>query len=845
VPTTYNPKSRIVVIVDDVSNDPFDATKRRALGVFSANIIACDWKYSPADGGLKDASIKLKLPIGSSIRQAFDGSRFGLVSIYRTNHLAELPLASGFVDVTQNFDNNERSYLLFQGLAEKGQGASQSNTVSFKVRGFASWLKELEYTGDFQDATLGSIFTTVMTDIVSRSSQPIKSFVTEDMTVTAGVPDSFHGLHRILSGTRQYKSAKVLSILKDLQDAAGGIKSMAFGVRCGATSDSFGEAYLLEWRGEAWTPEYQNDETLLDAIAPVPFSRVTEYDTEYDASSVVNSVKVYGATDPSQVNASYSGASESASSIEQYGRREKVVTNRNLMSNDSCEEYARAFISNTGERDVRVSLKWSDEQTLNDSQRVGGSTLAKPHDVLHYMRDMNSLLHVTNDSADTVLIDGTFSDSAGINSRPVGVKLSAVSSGTPPLIKIDTTLAPFYGTDWGDADVFGHPNKELTYSQFGTTRSMLYVIHFSSGQTYNTNLPVDGKVICEWSKRMRVMLKQAGGGGTDIAFTIETWRGSSTGWVDELSTFGHHYVTGDNTLYDGMALAIEISGLTSTYPKIKIYTHNAIAANISRNVLSTPSHDDAFFGTASDHLAYADVLGQTEDWIMLGAGTAADGTTPDAATNGDWVFFGMRCYEGEYNSVVGTTGFGKFVYAQDKYLAPLSAANDFLAAEAVRWTPRANHDAGCLMQFEPAFKKSLNGYDNFFVRWTRAQLDASGAEIYDGYSSDGYHAKLFFPQTGDGLIVGDDMYATQYWADAQFSTVRGRSWRLGLTGDHTRKLGAGRSIIPSEVKFKYAGEHSPLSISVKGGHEGDSLVVVTEEALTRIEESERDASDSL
>lgn len=841
MPTVYNPKSRIVIVVDDVNDSLFVSTARRTLGAFSNNIISCDWTYEPASGGLKDASIKLRLPRGSSIREAFDGHRFGLVSIYRTNHLAELPTSGSYVDITQNFDNNERSYLLFQGVAQNPKSESTSDTVSFSVKSLASWLDEMEYTGTFTDATLGHVFTTVMTEVIARANQPIKSFATEDMGVTGTVPDSFHVLHRNMRGTREYKSAKISKIMKDIQTAAGGIGAVTFGVRCGATSDNYGEAYLLEWRGEPWSPEYQEDQDVLDAVAPVPYTRVVKYNVSEDSSKVVNSVKVYGAAKTVGVE-SYFGEDASQYSIEKYGKQHKVIVNEALTSDLSCAEYASAYLEDNQDAALAVNVTWSDEQTLNDSQRVGASTLAKPHDVLHYMRDMNSILHVTNDSSSDILLDGEYVDQVGIDSRPTAIKLSKVASGNPPVIKIDTTLAPFYDTDWAGANTFGHPNKELSYAQYSTTRSTLFVVRFGlkldGGNAGNLN----NSVVWEHSLRLRIRLVQSGGAGTNFGATIDTWRGGSAGWVDELASYGHKEVLTHllPTADGGIAIALELGGLLSSVPTVGLWASTS-GSEAWRTLLATTNAVNIVFASASDYILYNELAGQTEDYILIGAGTKTDGASLEPATSGNFEIYSARCYEGEKNATTGDFEYGQGLDAEGS--STTDKAGSFLYQEAFSHLPRVEYSAGRLMTLEPSFKKTVSGSDYHFVKWTRAQLNASGTEIYDGFSKDGYHAQLFFPQSGDGLVVGDAVTTATNWETT--AGMRSSTWRVGSTGDYARRLGGGASLLPTKVKFRYAGEHSPLSIEVESSKGLESISASTKEALERIEEAERSSNESL
>ncbi|QDP46568.1 MAG: hypothetical protein Unbinned4098contig1000_28 [Prokaryotic dsDNA virus sp.] len=840
----YNPKSRIAIVVDEVNDSPFVSTKRRVIGIFSDNIVSCDWTYNPASGGLKDASIKLKLARSTNIRKQFDNSRFGVVSIYRCNHLAELPLSSSYVDVTQNFDNNERSYFLFQGVAENLVSSNNSDIVSFKLKGYGSFLKEMEYTGTFTDASIGSIYTTVMTDVISRSNQPIKSYTNDSLTISSGVPASYNCLHKVVIGTREYKNAKVSKILKDLQDEAGGEGVVSFGVRCGATADNYGEAYLLEWRGEAWTADFQEDGSTLDVVSHVPYTKAIKLEKNYDTSNIINSVEVYGDT-ITDGTVSYYGTATADTSISKYGKRHQTISNKDLKSNEACRKYAIAYLKGKSSRKLNTLVSWSDDQTLNESQRVGASTLAKPYDLVHYMRDMNSLIHITNESSQR-LTSGSYEEHAGIDSRNRAIKLSKVSSGNAPVINIDTTEAPFYGTSWAGANTFGHPNKEISNAQFSTTRSMLWTVGF--GLHNATSDSLNGQVLIEWSKTMRLKFVQSGGANTNFGFTLETWRGSSVGWVDELATYGHqqHLAPSDMALSGGGKVALELSGNNSVAPLVGLWTMNSDGnPTWQTNLHATSSTVGVRFGTVSDHLAYANLAGQNENYILIGSGTDDDGVSSLASTSGNTEIYFARCYEGELNSSTS-----KFEYAKGLSAEGTSANNSdsFLVSEACRPMPRVEYSAGLLMSLEPAINKTIDSSERYFVKWTRAQNNASGTQVYDGHSNDGFHARLYYAQSGDGVIIGDAITSDTQWNSTTYDKAtesRSSTTKIGSEGDFSITVGDGVEIIPNEIKFNYAGKHSPLSITVKGGSPTDSLSKSTSEALERIEQTERDNNSSL
>lgn len=846
--TTYNPKSRIVIMLDEPSDDPFDSTKRRSLGAFSANIISCDWKYKPSNGGMIDAKVKMRVKRGTDLRERFDTSQVGLATIYRGNHLTELPILSGYVDSDADFTTNERSYLLFQGMVENPESDSTSDIVSFKIRGFGKSIGDIEYTGTFTNESIGDIFTTVMTEVIARDNQPIKSFVTEDMTITANVPDSRHVLHRIMLGEREYKNASVKKILKDLQEAAGGKGSVTFGVRCGATSDSFGEAYLLEWRGKQWTPSFQIDEDDLDEVAHVPKSRLTDYELKVDTSNIKNSVTVYGAElDNGQDN--YVASSEVLVSVKEHGRRHAVVVNTDLTSESACLEYAAAWLQENSARELSVDFNWSDLQTLKDSRRIGAGTSAVPRDMVHYLRDMNSIVHVLDSTNDHSLYYGDESQNVGINAMPMAVNLQEVNVGAPPLLKIDTTKAPWSGSaeHWTGAAIFGHPHPDVVYANnFSVNRSMLWTVGYGFPSTANMH----GKVLVEWSKTMRLRFSQSGGAGANYGIGIETWR-SGSGWVNEQASTEEGAAHGvfevipatHGESAGGAKIYFELSGKTSTYPIAKLWSNYVYPW---RTLLASANASQVLFGTATGHIQYAHLTGQTADFIALGCGTTSDGTTFISASSGDLEIYGMRCDDGLFNTV--SASYSEFEYGgrnaegiTDTTTGAYDSEKSFIGKACLKFTPQIEDESSLIMFFEPSIMKVIDGNERYHVRWSRALLNV--VEEYDGHSLDGFHAELTDANSGDGLTVGDDVASS---TDAEILTgVRSRPWRLGATGAYRKQLGDGVAVLPYQVNFKYNGEHSPLSIKVSGGTPADSIVGSTDELLERIEASETTTTKSL
>ena len=846
--TTYNPKSRIVIMLDEPSDDPFDSTKRRSLGAFSANIISCDWKYKPSNGGMIDAKIKMRVKRGTDLRERFDTSQVGLATIYRGNHLTELPISGSYIGITADFDTNERSYLMFQGMVENPESDSTSDIVEFKIRGFGKSLGDIEYTGTFTNASIGDIFTTVMTEVIARDNQPIKSFVTEDMTITSNVPDSRHVLHRILVGEREYKNASVKKILKDLQEAAGGRGAVTFGVRCGATSDSFGEAYLLEWRGKQWTPSYQLDEDDLDEVSHVPKSRLTDYQLKVDTSNIKNSVTVYGAElDNSQDN--YVASSEVLVSVKEHGRRHAVVVNTDLTSESACLEYAAAWLQENSARELSVDFEWSDLQTLKDSRRIGAGTDAVPRDMVHYLRDMNSVVHVLDSTNDHSLFYETSSQNVGINSMPMAVQLSKVGTSPPPIIKIDTTKAPWYGSAeaWTGSAIFGHPNPSVVYANnFSVNRSMLWSVGYGFVSTANMH----GKILVEWSRTMRLRISQSGGAGTNYGFIIETWR-SGTGWVSEQTSTEEgaaHGVRQDLPYTHGQTdggarVYLEVSGKNSTYPLVKMWSNYVYPW---RTLLSSANNSQTSFGTATGHVQYAHLTNQINDFIALGGGTDAGGVDFTANFSGDLEIYYMRCDDGYLNNA--SASYSEFEYGgrnaegiTNTTTGAYDSEKSFLGKACLKMTPQIEDESSLLMFFEPSIMKVIDGNERYHVRWSRALLNV--VEEYDGHSYDGFHAELFNANSGDGLKVGD--YVTSSSGAESQSGVRSRPWRLGATGAYRKQLGDGVSVLPYQIGFKYNGEHSPLSIKVSGGTPADSIVGSTDELLERIEASETTTTKSL
>ena len=842
-------RSRLVVTIDKASEDTFDTSNRKVLAHLGENLIDVEFKYRPAQGGMMEAKVSCIAKRGSDLRDSIASGRLGLVSIYRTNHKTVLPQSGGYVDTPSDFDTNQKSYLLFQGIAENPEVDTTSDVAEFRVRGLGKWLKDIEYTGTFTNQSVGQIFTTVMTEVIARSNQPIKAYALDDISLTGTTPDKYTPLHRIVTGEVEYTDASVEKILKDLQDFAGGKGVVAYGVRCRSNSDNLGEAYLEAWQGDSWTPEFQADESALEDACHVAKKRTTNYQWSVDTSGIKNSVTVVGAkSEDAQQN--FEGKGEVGVSVKEFGRRHAVVIEDSLESNEACTDYAAAWLQENSVKKVNVELEWSDEQTLKDSRRAGAGTNAVPRDAVHFLRDMSHSVHLldANIGEGSHVPDGTGSPYCGINEYPAAVELSKVSSGSVPHIIIDTSQAPHHNTSWSSTSVVGHPNKKLEYTnQYSTDRSMIYTIAY---EILDPTAALAGRVICEWSKKFRLKIVQSGGAGADYGVTIETWRGSSTGWVDELTSteegasYGHAEVippaTG-TTDGGGMKVYLEIRANIAGYPQISLWSNQAYPY---RTLLASVQSTGVSFAATTSHVAYADIGTQDEQYIRLGCGTTAGGTSADPATSGEWRFFGMRADEGLKNS---STGYFEYCGMNAEGIVSGSADSNksFIAMTLLRFVPRMFQDGSRLLWLEPAINKSVTdsggtASTRLYCKWTRTVKGT-----YDGYSSDGYHAQIMNPQSGDGVKYGTDATPSSVENITDDVGVRHIHWRFGSEGDRRRKLGSSIVILPYNVTFKYNGSHSPLTIKVKGGTVADALTTSTEMFEARLEEAERTSTENL
>ena len=851
-------KAKIIVTLDEPSADPFDSTKRRCIAALSTELIECRWKYKPSSGGMVDATIKARVKRGTALRKRLETGHVGLVSIYRSNHAVTLPEAAGYAQPHNDYATNEKSYLLFQGMAENPSSKEESDVFEMKVRGLGKWLDDVEYTGTFTDESVGDIFETVMTEVLTRDNIPFGSKSVDDMGTTGTapnvVPDSRHALHTTLVGEREYKDAAVSKILKDLQEAAGGKSVCCWGVRCGDSSDDGAEVYFETWSNNFWTPEFQLDEDDLEQTTHIPKSQVTKLGWKVDTSNIKNSVTVYGGLTPDE-KSNYYGSSEVGVSVEEHGRRHATVVNEDLPSEEACLEYAAAWLQENSGRKVSVEVEFLDPMTLKSDARVGAATAHVPNDVVSFLRDMSKGVRVLAEDGDPLRVLGSQSDEKGIDALPVAVHLTGVGSGDPPHIHIDTTAAPFPAVAWSASLVFGHPNKKLEYgtggNQYGTERSLLYAIRFAP-EDYATQ-DLNNIVLWECEKKLRLRISQSGGANTSYGFCLDSWRGSVTGWVDEFAespAFGVWEGVPASTWWSlgGLSVFVEIQGNISTYPSVGLWTS---LASPWRTMLNSVNQSQLLWGSATSHLAYADIdSGQTEDVIRLGCGTQSDGTSLQRQTGGSIEINGFRVYEGLLNNTTGLFEYGGHAWnaegVTDVGTGAYDAASSHLGLVASEWCPRSFSEDSCLLDFEPAITKTTDdGSERYHVRFSRASLGT-----YVSGSRDGFHAKLVDPQDGDGAVSGVDAFSNGGLLDATVSTAeyqyrRSRPWRLGVSGDFARKLGDGIWILPASVEFLYGGEYSPLKVKMKGGTVSESISGATDAMTERITQAERKGTETL
>jgi hypothetical protein len=824
----FQRSAALEVCVDEATADMFNAAERKSLVTFSGNLVKCSWRYRPTAGGMISATVEAIAKRGGDVRNKILSGGGGVVSIYAQNHRGT------DADESAEFDANEGRYLLFQGVLEEQAAGSESDSITFKVRGFGDFLKRETYTGAFTDESIGDIAATVLADLITRANTPIKSWAGEDMTVTGGVPDSYHPLHKTLAGEWAWADAPIATILADLQAAAGGPSVVCFGVRPkqAGGGDDFGEAFFKTWRGEAWNAEYSQDNTVDTSCVTIGESACAEFSTAKDFSSVKNSVSVYGAEKTNAPGENYAGAAEAGASAQKYGRRHQIVTQEALVSDFACAKYAALWVSERAEPVSTVKIMALDALHYPDS---GGGSDYSPTQlgIVPALAQSGRMVQVLRQRSDfTAQTLGQPSKYFGWENDLVAAKLSKVASGDPPHIAIDTSEAPFYLTDWANSANCGFANKLFLYSQFGDTRSLLYSITYAipDGDT----AALEGRVLVELTKRLRLRISQSGGAGADFGFDLERFQ-QSDGWtVLESAVEIIPANTNIETLYFRLGGFGSVKGLYAIW-------HSMVTP--WRTLLSSASPSTTGPVDLYEMVPYANVhggLGGLEGQITIGCGSGSSGLTTDPTLSGNWEIYQFRVDEGRRDTTTS-----KYYYANGHNEEGTDAAGTVDANNSHIFNAMGSvpvRGAGCgsmIMKIEPAIYKTISGTDTFFVRYT---FDPT---FHDG-TGNGYHASLENPQAGDGVLVGDSaLVGPGDSASAANENHHALAWRLGIAGDYARDLDAGVQIVPADVTVTYAGAWAPLSVKITGGRASNALTGNAEDMLNQIEALDRKTTQSL
>jgi hypothetical protein len=821
-------KAHIFVRVDRGSATPFDSTTREPLAIFDDNLVACSWKLEPASGGMISADIAVRATRGSALREDLEAGNYGYVTIYRGNSKATKP-SSGWVLFENDLDINADKYILFAGMAEAAEFDKHSDIVRFEVRGLGRWLKDIEYSGTFLNATIGEVFAAVTADVIGRENIPLVASVGDDMTLDAGRPADFNVQHRVLAGVLDYENESVESILSDLQDRAGGATTLAYGVRprTGYGDDGYGEVYLLEWRESSWSSKYSHDDAALPQSYCIPNSWLVGRTVRRANDELRNSVTVYGGERSSGGN--YSGKAEVSMSVRKAGRRHQSIVERDLMSDSACAEYAARWLEEHAASKVAIEVEYLDPMHMTNTAGHSNNNYDSD-DLMYGLTTCSNMVRIREGQGDIAMTAGEDSRWSGWDTDIMAVKLTKGSGSSYPHIAIDTSVAPSYNATWSSSSECGHPNKKLEYglsgSQFGSDRGLLY--HFGYAIPDGATASLDGRVLFELQEKLRLRITQPSGAGSYYGIDIERYTGSA--WINEIAG-SLEVIPNDDNL---QRVSFRVGGNTSTITRVGLWHHSYFPWRTLLDATLPPLRGVNWTG-----LDYASVSAGQEDTIWVCAGTASDGSTLDGSCSGNWEVYSFRVDEGRWQTSPAPAAF--------YYMSGMNEEGDTGSATVAAEShmreimyPLDLQDRGVaskLLWLDLTDEDTTSGV-KYWVSWTVDPV------FHDG-SKHGYHASLVAPASGDGRAIGADNLSGIDDASAYGIHTSSRAWRLGATGPMRRKLGYEPEVVPRVVDCEYSGSWSPLRVKISGGAVNTTVVGATDTMMARLDELERDTAEEL
>ncbi len=357
---------RVRLVIDRPTTDLWSDSTRRSMLNLTANLSDLEWSYRVADGGCWAGKAEFTLPEdGFAWKRLVEQGASGLAWIYHDRS----------EDDASEID--EDTDLLWFGIAEDAIASRGGNAVELKLRGAGQFLKQYTYTATHKAESIHTIADAAIQAVIDEGESPITAMDTDN----AGV------LQKKVSV--EFENDPLDRVLKTLADLAGGPAMVAWGVRPSSASSSFGTAYLKLNTGHL----YEKDNSASRDIFTVDQAQIYDYELEARNSDIRNHIVVIGdqiENDHRDDNKDfYTAEVESGDSIEQFGRRKKVVRDSSLKTDGQCALLAAGTCKNLAAR--RIAAKARFTLAMNGNLTEGGAT-DKAKSLLYHLKNAGRLV---------------------------------------------------------------------------------------------------------------------------------------------------------------------------------------------------------------------------------------------------------------------------------------------------------------------------------------------------------------------------------------------------------------------------------------------------------------------
>lgn len=271
---------QLVLKVDQLTDRVFSNSvsyPRRCMLELSNSLISLRWQYRPADGGMWQGEVALRVPTNTKAWRQLKRGRHGAAWLYWE--------PTGRRTMTE-FDAEEANRLLWFGTLQDVRLDPEGEICRAKLKGAGQYLKD--FTIDMIDETTGTGGTDTIENHAEACALAAKNF---DGLFNLIDFDAVAAVGAFARKTYLDESNTPASeILAKLASAIGGPGMVSWGIRPAGGADDLGELYFLPWASGLW----ERQDAWMAASWQIGPNQIESIEIGRRTSAIKNHVLVHG-----------------------------------------------------------------------------------------------------------------------------------------------------------------------------------------------------------------------------------------------------------------------------------------------------------------------------------------------------------------------------------------------------------------------------------------------------------------------------------------------------------------------------------------------------------------------